>query len=94
MSVVVGSSCASCSGSIPSSMETVPTDMVEGYGSDEDASNQAVWGRLFPIGASFSAIGDRAALFSLRFEFDSGDSALRPRVNRFSAITTKKCLFR
>ena len=86
MSVVVGSSCASCSGSIPSSMETVPTDMVEGYGSDEDASNQAVWGRLFPIGASFSAIG--AALFSLRFEFDSGVSALRPRVDRFSAITT------
>ena len=44
---------------MPSSMETVPTDMVDGFGSDEDANvnDHVVWGRLFPIGSSFTALG-------------------------------------
>ena len=43
---------------MPSSMETVPTDMVDGFGSDDDATEgPGVWGRLFPIGSSFTALG-------------------------------------
>ena len=41
--------------SIPSSMETVPTDFVDGYSSEEEVD---VWGRLFPIGPSFTAVGE------------------------------------
>ena len=42
-------------------METVPTDFVDGYSSEEDgagaASQSKVWGRLYPVGTSFTAIG-------------------------------------
>ncbi len=45
-----------------SSMETVPTDFVDGYSSEEDGTGasqeQAVWGKLFPVGTSFTAIGN------------------------------------
>ena len=48
-------------GSQASSMETVPTDFVDGYSSEEDgtaaASQSKVWGRLYPVGTSFTAIG-------------------------------------
>ena len=46
----------SCSAS-QASMETVPTDFVDGFGSEEDETQEEVWGRMFPIGASFTAIG-------------------------------------
>ena len=53
-------------GSQASSMETVPTDFVDGYSSEEDgaagASQSKVWGRLYPVGTSFTAIGRFAKL--------------------------------
>lgn len=45
--------------SIPSSMETVPTDCMDPYSSgDEGTADDDVWGRLFPIGPSFVALGE------------------------------------
>lgn len=58
---------------MPSSMETVPTDMVDGFGSDEDATEAdgpGVWGRLFPIGSSFTALD----LVKEQYTFGRGDS--------------------
>ena len=46
------------SAEVPSSMETVPCDFVDGFGSGEDEESQDnPWGRLFPIGSSFTAVG-------------------------------------
>ena len=42
-------------------METLPTqDVCDGDFSEEDESSQetAVWGRLFPLGSSFVAVGE------------------------------------
>ena len=47
----------SCGASQASSMETVPTDLVDGCGSEEDDTQEEVWGRFFPIGSSFTTIG-------------------------------------
>ena len=52
----------SCGASQASSMETVPTDGVDGFYSEEDENQEEIWGRLFPIGASFSALGGWHAL--------------------------------
>jgi len=41
-------------------METLPTqDVCDGYFSDEEESSQesVAWGRLFPLGESFVALG-------------------------------------
>ena len=50
-------SCGASQYSQASSMETVPTDFVDGFGSEEDDSQEEVWGRLFPIGTSFTTMG-------------------------------------
>ncbi len=41
-------------------METLSSDVLDGYSSDDDgvgASQSKVWGRLFPVGTSFRALG-------------------------------------
>lgn len=43
-------------GTLPSSMETLPSDMVDGEYSEEDDAEET-WGRLFPLGSSFVAVG-------------------------------------
>ena len=65
---------------MPSSMETVPTDMVDGFGSDDDATEgPGVWGRLFPIGSSFTALGFDfcIVIFSLTEAVRSSISSLK-----------------
>ena len=42
---------------VQSSMETVPTDFVDGFGSGEEETIEEPWGRLFPIGTSFTSLG-------------------------------------
>ncbi len=50
---------SSSSSSYPSSMETctLGMDLVDGFGSEGDEGAPEVWGRLFPIGRSFTALG-------------------------------------
>ena len=55
----VGSSGSVASyGSVVSSMETLPTqDVTDGYEEEEPEQHEEIWGRLFPVGASFTALG-------------------------------------
>ena len=63
--------------SIPSSMETVPTDFVDAFSSgDEDGA--VAWGRLFPLGSSFTSVGTmknwpclQTTKAEKRFDFDA-----------------------
>ncbi|XP_046579376.1 serine/threonine-protein kinase Chk2-like [Haliotis rubra] len=56
-------------GTIPSSMETLPSDMVDGEYSEEDDMEET-WGRLFPLGASFVAVD----LVKDEYTFGRGDN--------------------
>lgn len=51
---------------IGSSMETVPADFIDGQFSEEDEEAETdTWGRLFPLGESFVALGKHNVLVRL-----------------------------
>ena len=47
----------SASSSLPSTMDLPTQDVGDGYYSSEDEHSEEAWGRLFPLGESFSALG-------------------------------------
>ena len=39
-------------------MQTVPTDFIDAPDSEENEEKEEVWGRMFPLGSSFVAVGN------------------------------------
>lgn len=39
-------------------MQTVPTDFIDGPDSEENEEKEEIWGRMFPLGSSFIAVGN------------------------------------
>ena len=39
-------------------MQTVPTDFIDAPDSEENEEKEEVWGRMFPLGSSFIAVGN------------------------------------